>query len=344
MLHWHLTENDRQMPWKGERDPYRIWLSEIMLQQTRVEQGMPYYERFVRQFPTIQQLAEARDEDVFKLWEGLGYYSRCRNLLTAARQVWYNLGGSFPQDYDQLLELKGVGPYTAAAIASFAFGLPCAVTDGNVIRILARFFGIGIPFDSTEGQKLFRQTARQMLPADRSAAYNQAIMDFGATVCKPKNPECHVCPLQKQCIAYKTNMVDRLPLKASKIAKRTRFFQILMIKGPAGWLVQQRLDKDIWKHLHEFVLTETNKSCPLDAGSVASFGLEKTGLRIKAETIWDEQEQHLTHQIIKARFALCTTQSRKKVDGYQWVSEDTIGRLAFPKLMKEQLERLKSHS
>jgi A/G-specific adenine glycosylase len=196
LLHWHSKDNTRDMPWKGEKDPYKIWLSEIILQQTRVEQGLSYYRRFVDAFPTISALATANETKVFKLWEGLGYYSRCKNLIATAKKINNEFGAVFPDQYQDILQLKGVGPYTAAAIASFAFDLPHAVLDGNVFRVLARYFGVAIPIDSTRGRHYFTQLANQLLDKRRPGIYNQALMDFGALVCKPQSPLCRQCPLK----------------------------------------------------------------------------------------------------------------------------------------------------
>src|ERR1700749_1524911 len=190
LLKWHNGKNSRVMPWKGEKNPYKIWLSEVILQQTRVEQGWSYYEKFVETFPTIHDLATAPEQKVFKLWEGLGYYSRCKNLIATAKRIDTEYKGVFPSTYEELLQLKGIGPYTAAAISSFAFGLPHAVVDGNVNRVLARDFGIETPFDTTEGKKIFSILAQELLDKKNSSAYNQAIMDLGATVCTPRNPLC----------------------------------------------------------------------------------------------------------------------------------------------------------
>ena len=203
LMNWHTYVNDRKMPWVGIKDPYKIWLSEVILQQTRVEQGMAYYEKFIENFPTITSLAAAKDETVFKLWEGLGYYNRCKNLLFTARNVVNKLNGIFPTHYDDIVALKGIGPYTAAAIASFAFNQPYAVVDGNVFRVLSRLFAIDTPIDSTNGKQQFTTLAQQLLDKENAAIYNQAIMDFGATVCKPVNPLCHDCPLLSVCEGYK---------------------------------------------------------------------------------------------------------------------------------------------
>ncbi|MDQ6813597.1 MAG: A/G-specific adenine glycosylase, partial [Bacteroidota bacterium] len=223
-MSWNLERNKRIMPWKGEKDPYKIWISEIILQQTRVTQGLAYYNNFIKEFPTLKSLAEASDQGVFKIWEGLGYYSRCKNLLFTARHIYKNLDGKFPETYENILKLKGIGPYTAAAISSFAYGLPHAVVDGNVFRVLSRFFGEATPIDSSKGKETFSALAATLLYKKDSAAFNQAIMDFGATICKPQIAECQACILQSECVAYNHGLVNKLPVKEKRLIKRKRFF------------------------------------------------------------------------------------------------------------------------
>ena len=218
------------MPWKGEKDPYKIWLSEIILQQTRVEQGLAYYTNFIKTFPTVHQLAKAPDEKVFKLWEGLGYYSRCRNLLATARFISKELKGKFPDNYESIKALKGIGPYTAAAISSFAYNLPHAVVDGNVFRVLARVFGISKSIDSTEGKKQFTVLAEELLDKNHPGLYNQAIMDFGAVICKPAAPLCDTCVFKKECYAFRHNKVNALPVKEKKINIKKRWFYYLVLE------------------------------------------------------------------------------------------------------------------
>ena len=252
---WALQQH-RPMPWKGERDPYRIWLSEIILQQTRVEQGWPYYLRFVEAYPTVRHLADAPEEEVMKLWEGLGYYSRARNLHATAKHVAQSLGGLFPATYAGLLTLKGVGEYTAAAIASFAYDLPHAVLDGNVYRVLARYFGIITPTDTPAAKREFSTLANQLLDPAQPAAFNQAMMDFGATVCTPARPLCPTCPLKEDCVAFQTGQVAELPRKKKAAARKNRFFAYAVFQYRDHTFVQQRLDKDIWQNLYEFPLLE----------------------------------------------------------------------------------------
>ena len=221
LMNWNKAYNVRKMPWKGQKDPYKIWLSEIILQQTRVEQGLAYYNRFIDRYPSVINLANAKDEEVFKLWEGLGYYTRCKNLLSTARYIAFELGGIFPNNYEELLQLKGVGPYTAAAIASFSYNLPYAVVDGNVFRVIARYFGIDKPIDTTAGKYFFTELANQLLPPKEAGLYNQAIMDFGATICKPALPSCTTCKLHKTCAAIELGRVNILPIKTRQQCRRT---------------------------------------------------------------------------------------------------------------------------
>jgi A/G-specific adenine glycosylase len=340
LLTWHYTLNKREMPWKGEKDPYKIWLSEIILQQTRVEQGWPYYLKFIERYPTVESLANATDESVFKAWEGLGYYSRCRNLLAGARQIVKDHNGIFPTAYESILSLKGVGPYTAAAIASFAFGLPFSVVDGNVIRVLARFLGIETPFDTSEGKKKFAIVAQQLLDKHEPAAYNQAIMDFGATVCKPAGPLCNECPMQSHCIAYNTGQITVLPVRSKKMVKKKRWFLYFVIFTNDHILIGQRQSKDIWQNLHQFYLVEHETA--LEWSDMQLSPLIKA--LIKTEVSIGNQSplhvQQLTHQTIYARFIeIKVPVVVKTPDGYEWALIDNINKLAFPKIINSYLAK-----
>ena len=302
LLDW-AARTPRPLPWKGADDPYFIWLSEIILQQTRVEQGLPYYHRFVERFPNITALADAHEDEVMKCWEGLGYYSRARNLHATAKYIAYELDGVFPTDYESILALKGVGPYTAAAIASFAYNLPHAVVDGNVFRVLSRVFGRSIPIDSSAGKKEFQRLADELLPKKKAAIYNQAIMDFGATQCKPKQPGCIHCPLQSSCWAYANDAIALLPVKSKKIVKRRRYFNYLVLNHEGQTLIERREEKDIWKHLYQFPLIES--SSPASATQLQQQPLwqqllqEDNILSIKPSK---DFQQTLSHQYIQARF------------------------------------------
>lgn len=257
LLVWYL-ENQRDLPWRQTRDPYCIWLSEIMLQQTRVAQATPYYLRFLEAFPTVVDMAEATEEQVLKLWQGLGYYSRARNLHHTAKQVAFDYQGQFPTTYHELLKLKGVGAYTAAAIASIAFDEAVAVVDGNVYRVLARFFGVETDIASTSAQKEFTTLANTLLDPKRPAQFNQAMMEFGAIQCTPKKPQCLQCPLQWGCVAYRDQKVDVLPVKTKKTKVTDRYFHYLVIEDPQRKiLLEKRTEKGIWHNLYQFPLIET---------------------------------------------------------------------------------------
>ncbi len=293
----------RPMPWKNERDPYRIWLSEIILQQTRVEQGLPYFSAFTEAFPTVEKLARASEQEVFKLWQGLGYYSRARNLHATARHVFFDLNGSFPTSYEGLKKLKGVGPYTAAAIASFAFDEPRAVLDGNVFRVLSRFFGIETPTDSTEGKRLFQQLADEVLDFRNPARHNQAMMDFGATVCIPARPMCEKnCPLRKKCLAFLNENVLRLPVKSKALAKRDRFFHFFIFEKKGRIWLRERTEKDIWRGLFEPPMIETDRLETTEKGLRELIGEHFLIQNFRVKKISQPMRQTLTHQRIAAVF------------------------------------------
>ena len=260
LLSWFST-HQRPLPWKGEKNPYLIWLSEIILQQTQVEQGRPYFEKFKAAYPTVHDLANASEDEVMKRWQGLGYYSRARNLHFTAKHISSELNGIFPKTFKGLKQLKGVGEYTAAAIASFAYEVPVAVVDGNVYRVLSRFFGISEPIDTTKGKQIIRELADKMLDQADPGKYNQAIMDFGAGQCKPRKPLCLSCPMSSECAAFNENMVLSLPVKVKKIKKKTRYFNYLVIQFENSLYLQKRQENDIWKELYQFPLIET-KSIP----------------------------------------------------------------------------------
>lgn len=252
LIIWY-AENKRELPWRDTTDPYKIWISEIILQQTRVVQGYDYFLRFIRRFPDVVALAEAPEDEVMKCWQGLGYYSRARNLHAAAK----SMNGRFPTTYEGVLALKGVGDYTAAAICSFAYGMPYAVVDGNVYRVLSRYFGIDTPIDSTEGKKLFAALADEMMDKSQPAIYNQAIMDFGAIQCTPQSPNCLFCPLADSCSALKEGLVAKLPVKQHKTKTVNRYFNYIYVRAGACTYLHKRTEDDIWKNLFELPLLET---------------------------------------------------------------------------------------
>ncbi len=328
------------MPWKGEKDPYKIWLSEIILQQTRVEQGMAYYQNFIEKYPNIQSLAKAKDQEVFKLWEGLGYYNRCKNLLFTARFIVNKLGGKFPDQYDELLQLKGIGPYTAAAIASFAYNLPYAVLDGNVFRVLARYFGIETPIDSNEGKKHFASLAEKVLDKKEAGRFNQAIMDFGATVCKPFSPGCSYCNMKLTCKASQLGLVNQLPIKEKFLQRKRRWFNYFLFKYDGNILVHHRTGKDIWQNLFEFYLVESEQSVDWDESSTLTFLKEQIGkIEISNINISAVFKQSLTHQEIKARFIKVKLKSVPAVlQKLNWHQLSKIQKLPFPKIIHSFFE------
>ncbi len=339
LLHWHTHSNTREMPWKGEMDPYKIWLSEIILQQTRVEQGLAYYNKFTQAYPTVFDLAKAKDQTVFKLWEGLGYYNRCRNLLATSREIVKNFNGKFPNDYETLLTLKGVGPYTAAAIASFAFNAPHAVLDGNVYRVIARYEGIDVPTDTTAGKKIFETRAAALLDKKRAGLYNQAIMDFGATVCKPLAPTCNNCPLQKTCVAHATAQVNQLPIKEKQLIKKERRFYYFLLQVQDEIWVAERKHKDIWQGLFEFYLLGAEKKMLWNETTVRQFLKEQLGASsIKLLHRSPEIKQQLTHQIITAQFIrVVLTKKPSSITSGKWQKIDQLKKLPFPKLINQYL-------
>ena len=323
------------MPWKGEKDPYKIWLSEIILQQTRVEQGLNYYTKFVKAFPDIIKLANANDKKVMKMWEGLGYYSRCRNLLTAARFIAKTYKGKFPDSYQNIKALKGVGPYTASAISSFAFNLPHAVVDGNVYRVLSRVFGIRTAVDTTEGKKYFNKLAEELLDKKQPGIYNQAIMDFGAVVCKPVSPECEECYLRKHCYAFVNNAIKVLPVKEKKISIIERWFYYFVLEYKNEIYIQQRTGKDIWLHLYEFPLIEQKKklSNPQIQGQAESLGI------FSHSTVSSLYTQQLSHQKINAVFIRLRFKQRPgSVKKGFWITCSQLKQFAFPGVIRSYLK------
>jgi A/G-specific adenine glycosylase len=260
LINWYSI-NKRELPWRKTTNPFYIWLSEIILQQTQVKQGLPYYDAFTAKYPTVFDLANANEDDVLKLWQGLGYYSRARNLHATAKHVATNLNGNFPNTYKELLKLKGVGDYTASAIASICFNQVEAVVDGNVYRVLSRYFGISTPINSTKGSKEFKLLAQKLIDKKQPAEFNQAIMEFGATQCKPKSPDCSVCPFSKGCIAFNKNLIGELPVKIkSAKAKKKHFNFLVFISEDEQTILQQRQGKGIWQNLYQFPLVETEST------------------------------------------------------------------------------------
>lgn len=333
LMTWNKKINNRLMPWKGIKDPYKIWLSEIILQQTRVEQGLEYYNNFVKKYPTIDDLASASENEVFKNWEGLGYYSRCKNLITTAKYISNEKLGVFPNTYEEILTLKGVGPYTAAAISSFAFNLPHAVVDGNVMRVLTRFFGIETPIDTTEGKSLLNKLAQDLLDKKNADKYNQAIMDFGATVCKPKQPICNTCNLSKNCHSFNISSPEAFPKKSKAKSKTNRWFIYFLPKYKNQILVGKRQQKDIWENLYEFPKIEFNQQPSvelLNHPEHADF-FKKMGLNISE--IPKFHIQLLTHQKIHACFIDVNLNKKIQLDQFEYINLTALKSLPFPKII-----------
>lgn len=300
---WY-QENGRKLPWRGIENPYYIWLSEIILQQTRIEQGRGYYERFVSEYPTVVDLAKASEEKVLKSWQGLGYYSRARNLHAAARYVAEELGGEFPNTYEGILSLKGVGKYTAAAIASFAYRLPYPVIDGNVYRLVSRLYGIYTPIGTEQAYREFEQLLLHLIDRERPDLFNQAIMDFGSIYCKPTGCDCQCCIFRQECVAFREGKVDVLPVRRQKVTVKTRYFYYIDIRWQEFMLVKQREAGDIWQGLYELPLFETES--PIDSqllkqtiGEVLQswLGMAPTDLEVGPE-----MKHQLTHRTIRAQF------------------------------------------
>ena len=338
LLSWNKLDNQRLMPWKGEKDPYKIWLSEIILQQTRVEQGWDYYTRFVSAFPTIEKLAKAPENKIFKLWEGLGYYTRCKNCIATAKHIAGVCNGKFPDKYDEILALKGIGPYTAAAIASFAFNLPHAVVDGNVFRVLSRFFGIETPIDSITGKKLFTVLANELLDRKLPGIYNQALMDFGAVVCKPRLPLCGSCTLKTKCTAFLHKKVEKLPLKEKRIINKNRWFYYFIVEYNGKVYLRKRPEKDIWENLYEFILVERLELLPdikKESAVLLKVILGKQPFQVTGVSALYLQK--LTHQTIRGCFIRVMIKKPLQLAGFSPVSAKQLGKLPLPRFITKYL-------
>ena len=321
LLEW-FRENGRDLPWRQTRDPYAIWLSEIILQQTQVKQGWEYWERFMHHWPTVEALAKATEDEVLREWQGLGYYSRARNLHYAAKQIVAL--GHFPDTLAEIKQLKGVGDYTAAAIGSIAFGLPAAVVDGNVYRVLARHFGIDTPINTTEGKKTFAAMAQELLPPKEASAYNQAIMDFGAIQCTPQSPHCDSCPLMESCIAFRERRVAQLPVKLKTLKVTERHLIYIYIRCQGQTAIRRRGPGDIWQGLWEPVLVDAGSAVPPTA-----------------KLLCHHVKHVLTHRVLYADFYLLETDVRPELPSdYIWISESDLDNYALPRLIEVLLSFL----
>jgi A/G-specific adenine glycosylase len=343
LLRWHIS-NPRPLPWDGgPRDPYHIWISEIIMQQTRIEQGAPYYLRFIKRFPSVEALAHSSIDDVLRHWQGLGYYSRARNLHKAAVYISQNLHGVFPQSYEDLLMLPGVGPYSAAAIASFSYGLPYPVVDGNVKRVVARFAGIKTPIDDAHTHDEIRAVANRLMKGALPGDFNQAIMNFGALVCKPKGPLCTTCPLSKKCFAYNNEMVDTLPLRSKKKTNKHRYFYFMVIHYRGKILLVRRDEKDIWRGLYTPPIMERTSSRSPSKKQIDSFIEQLLGHSHYAvlESSVAIQQQ-LSHQTISGRFhhIKVATAPHKLFEPFMWVNKETLQHVGKPKMVAEMMDEL----
>jgi A/G-specific adenine glycosylase len=328
LIGWY-NDNKRDLPWRHTTDAYIIWLSEIILQQTRVEQGTPYFYRFAERYPTISSFAAASEDDILRLWQGLGYYSRGRNMLKTARQVQEEFNGIFPVNYLQLLKLKGIGEYTASAISSFAANEARAVVDGNVYRVLARFFYIDEPINSPKSKKLFQAIADDVLDRNRPALHNQAIMEFGAMLCKPKNPACGICPVHTSCAAFKKNATTYLPVKLKKLKIRERFFNYLLITDGEKILMNKRDESDIWANMYDLPLIETTNLIAPDAliklPEAKIFG-EIINIQNKSTVI----KHVLTHQHLHIQFLVLKNFPEKLMKSWFYINVGDLKNLAMP--------------
>jgi A/G-specific adenine glycosylase len=333
LLDWY-DRSKRDLPWRETSDPYRIWLSEIILQQTRVDQGLPYYNRFVQQFPTVAELALASEDDVLKLWEGLGYYSRARNLHETAKHIHFDLGGIFPSTYESILKLKGVGSYTAAAIGSIAFQLPVAAVDGNVMRVVSRYFGISESIDEGPTKTKLANLAQEILAVSDPSAHNQAMMELGATCCTPSSPNCPHCPIAAGCAANTGGLQSLIPVRTRKTKIRHRFFYYLIPLLNNTTVLNRRPEGDIWHGLYEFPMVEFSEKWSVeDAVAVFELGNGSTVLRVS-----EEFKHVLSHQRICATFIVARVASLKDFGGNE-VTITELDSFAMPRLITRYLEQ-----
>ncbi|OFY91959.1 MAG: A/G-specific adenine glycosylase [Bacteroidetes bacterium RIFCSPLOWO2_12_FULL_31_6] len=338
LIIWY-QQNKRDLPWRKSKDAYLIWLSEIILQQTRVEQGLSYFNNFIEKYPNVVSLANASEKEVLNLWQGLGYYSRARNLHYTAKNITKNFNGVFPVNYNDILKLKGVGEYTAAAISSFASNLCYPVIDGNVYRVLSRIFGIEDPIDSTIGKKTYKNLAASLIDKKNPGIYNQAIMEFGALQCKPKNPACENCPFMLECYAFKNNAIHLLPFKEKKIKQRNRYFNYLVLINKNKIYLNKRKENDIWESLYDFPLIETQQSVQsFDELMSINYNIPHSIHLIKKSK---EYLHILSHQKIYATFWLVSGKFQNKLTAsYVKCSIFEINNYPVPKLIENYLKTL----
>lgn len=340
IIAWYKI-NGRELPWRHSNDPYIIWLSEIILQQTRVKQGLPYFNRFVTRFPTVQDFASAHEDDILRLWQGLGYYSRARNMHKAAKMVIEHFAGEFPTAYNDAIALPGVGEYTASAISSFSANEVRAVVDGNVYRVLARVYGIDTPINSSQGKKIFQDLADQLIDPKKPGIFNQAIMDFGATQCKPKQPLCADCIFSSSCIALLKKQVDQLPVKLKGKKSKNRFFHYFILPRNDEIMVSKRSENDVWANLFEFPMIETTERTSI-AKLVQSEAYRLHFGATMPVPIGEEIKHMLSHQNIYARFYQMPNEIIVKNKKSQWhyIFSENLAKLAKHKLIFSFLEKL----
>lgn len=332
LIQWYL-HNKRDLPWRNTTNAYIIWLSEIILQQTRVEQGMPYFHRFVEKYPDVKAFAAADEGAILNLWQGLGYYSRGRNMLKTARQVTEQFGGEFPRAYDELIRLKGIGDYTAAAISSFSANQAKAVVDGNVFRVLARYFGISEPINSTKGKKLFQEAANNLLNEEHPGLHNQAMMEFGAMLCKPKNPDCDICPVKTGCYAYNNNAISSFPQKLKRVKIRERFFNYIVSIDGDSILMNKRDEKDIWANMHDFPLFESKERLSADELVSLPWIKEYFGENIQIVNTYPIKKHVLTHQHLYAQFVHIGNKPIKLEQKWFYINLNNLEDIAMPKII-----------
>ncbi len=342
LISWY-KQNKRDLPWRNTTNPYHIWLSEIILQQTRVNQGLSYYYKFIEHFPTVNDLANASEQQVLKLWQGLGYYSRARNLHATAKIITKEYKGVFPDDYTRILSLKGIGEYTAAAIASFAYQLPYPVVDGNVFRVLSRIYGIDTPIDTPAGKKTFYALANELINKKQAALHNQAIMEFGALVCTPKNPNCESCIFNNSCTALANKQIDLLPIKSKKIKQTNRYFNYLIINTDnSETFIAERKNSDIWKGLYDFPLVETLEKISSfnELSNQATFQqLLPDPTNLVVNKVSSETKHILSHQKIYATFWHITTDRTEHLEtNFRKINSSTINNYPLPKLIENYVK------
>lgn len=343
LIEWY-EENKRILPWRLTNNPYFIWLSEIILQQTRVEQGLPYYSRFIENYPRITDLASASQDEVFKLWQGLGYYNRARNLHETAKLIVAQYNGVFPTSYEDVISLKGIGDYTAAAIMSFAYNAPYAAVDGNVYRVLSRVFGIEEYIDTSAGKKFFQELATELLDRKRAGLFNQAIMDFGSLQCTPKSPVCQECPFADICVAYNNRLVDVLPRKKGKVVVRKRYFNYIDVREDGKLFVKKRVGKDIWQNLYEFPLIETEQEVSFEKLSNEADYLKLFSESSDITVLEKKTFKHiLSHQVIHATFYRIKA-SNVTGKSYIQIEEEELEKYGVSRLIHKYLEELNSRN